>query len=49
MDEVIISYKGIKRSSRINTGTQYDHVNFAQLVEYHNAIASSKQKTSFSV
>ena len=44
-DEVVISYKGIKRSIWTNTETQYDNIKFARLVYYHNAIASRKQKT----
>lgn len=44
--EVVISYKDIKLSLWINTETQYDNIKFAQLIfYYHNAIASSKQKT----
>lgn len=46
-DEVVISYKGIKHSIWINTEIQYDNIKFARLVYYHNAIASSKQKTFF--
>lgn len=37
--------KDLKLSLWINTGTQYDNIKFAQLIYYHNAIASSKQKT----
>jgi len=44
-DEVVISYKGIKLSYGSITETQYDNIKFAQLVYYHNAITSSKQKT----
>lgn len=44
--EVVISYKDIKLSLWINTETQYDNIKVAQLfLYYHNAIASSKQKT----
>lgn len=49
-DEVVISYKDIKLSLWINTETQYDNIKFAQLfffLTYHNAAASSKQKTFF--
>lgn len=47
MDEVI-SYKDIKLLLWINTETQYDNIN-AQLffLNYHNTVASSKQKTFF--
>lgn len=46
-DEVI-SYKDIKLLLWINTETQYDNIN-AQLffLNYHNTVASSKQKTFF--
>lgn len=47
--EVVISYKGIKLSIYgANTETQCDNIKFAQLMYYHNASASSKQKTSVS-
>lgn len=48
MDEVVISYKDIKLLLWLNTETQYDNIN-AQLLflNYHNAVASSKQKTFF--
>lgn len=45
--EVVISYKDIKLSLWINTETQYDNIKFARLIYYHNAVASSKQKTLF--
>lgn len=35
----------VSNSIWINTETQYDNIKFARLVYYHNAIASSKQKT----
>lgn len=42
--EVVISYKDIKLLLWFNTETQYDN-SLQSYFYYHNAVASSKQKT----